>query len=77
MDHILKTVMCCTLEDEPQFHDILRRWIEDVVVGPYAFVSEETKKKGGSVKLIGRKKLQRWKRLEHIMAYSSWPSDEP
>ena len=53
-------MICCIFEDEPQFHayDILRRWIEDGVVEPNDCVSEETKKKDESVKLVGRKKLR-------------------
>ena len=55
MDHILETVMCCTFEDEPRFHDILRRWIEDGVVEPYDFVSKETRKRR-------RKRQARWEK---------------
>ena len=45
MDHILESVLCCTFEDEPRFHDIIKQWIKDGSVPQFKFVATETKKK--------------------------------
>ena len=53
MDHILETVMCAEIDDEPRFHDKVKQWISEGTIPPFKFVSMETKKKR-------RERKRRW-----------------
>jgi DnaJ family protein C protein 9 len=60
MDHILETVMCCSFEDEPRYHDIIKQWIKDGSIESYDFLSKETK--------VRRRKRQRHWEKEAVEA---------
>lgn len=45
MDHILRSVLVCTVEDEPRFRQIIDAWIEEGRVQAYEAYTHETDKK--------------------------------
>ena len=45
MDHILNTVLVCTVDDEPRFRTIIDDWITEGKVDDYPAYSAETNKK--------------------------------
>ena len=63
MDHILETVMCAEIADEPRFHDKIKQWISEGTVPPFTFVSVETKKKRQARKKRWEAEAEEAKRL--------------
>lgn len=45
MDHILRTVLLCTVDDEPRFRAVIDEWIEEGTVEAYPAYTAETDKK--------------------------------